>query len=148
MQLYNGMYFSPEREFVENSLIFSQRRVNGEVRMRLYKGNAYVLGRSSQTEKLYSEEEASMDTLDNFSPMDTTGFIAIQSIRSVLSFFSRFSSTNLVLQAQEIRPAKAGGRCRPEQGPLDRLFQSRASRFAISWRWFVGYVAYLDFPKK
>jgi len=40
-----------------------------------------VLGRSSQTEKLYSEEEASMDTLDNFSPMDTTGFIAIQSIR-------------------------------------------------------------------
>lgn len=80
-QLYNGMYFSPEREFVENSLIYSQRRVNGEVRLRLYKGNAYVLGRSSETEKLYSEEEASMDTLDNFSPMDTTGFIAIQSIR-------------------------------------------------------------------
>jgi argininosuccinate synthase len=80
-QLYNGMYFSPEREFVENSLLFSQRRVNGEVRMKLYKGNAYVLGRSSETEKLYSEEEASMDTLDNFSPMDTTGFIAIQSIR-------------------------------------------------------------------
>ena len=80
-QLYNGMYFSPEREFVENSLLFSQRRVNGEVRLSLYKGNAYVLGRSSETEKLYSEEEASMDTLDNFSPMDTTGFIAIQSIR-------------------------------------------------------------------
>jgi argininosuccinate synthase len=80
-QLYNGMYFSPEREFVENSLLFSQRRVNGEVRLTLYKGNAYVLGRSSETEKLYSEEEASMDTLDNFSPMDTTGFIAIQSIR-------------------------------------------------------------------
>ncbi|KAH8722935.1 argininosuccinate synthase-like protein [Phaeosphaeriaceae sp. PMI808] len=80
-QLYNGMYFSPEREFIENSLLFSQRRVNGEVRLTLYKGNAYVLGRSSQTEKLYSEEEASMDTLDNFSPMDTTGFIAIQSIR-------------------------------------------------------------------
>ena len=80
-QLYNGMYFSPEREFVENALLFSQRRVNGEVRLSLYKGNAYVLGRSSETEKLYSEEEASMDTLDNFSPMDTTGFIAIQSIR-------------------------------------------------------------------
>jgi argininosuccinate synthase len=80
-QLYNGMYFSPEREFIENSLLFSQRRVNGEVRLKLYKGNAYVLGRSSATEKLYSEEEASMDTLDNFSPMDTTGFIAIQSIR-------------------------------------------------------------------
>ena len=74
---------SPEREFIENALVFSQKRVNGEVRLKLYKGNAYVLGRSSQTEKLYSEEEASMDTLDNFSPMDTTGFIAIQSIRLV-----------------------------------------------------------------
>ncbi|KAF2870255.1 argininosuccinate synthase [Massariosphaeria phaeospora] len=80
-QLYNGMYFSPEREFTENSLVFSQRRVNGAVRLQLYKGGVYVLGRSSATEKLYSEEEASMDTLDNFSPMDTTGFIAIQSIR-------------------------------------------------------------------
>ena len=80
-QLYNGMYFSPEREFVENSIIYSQRRVNGEVRLRLYKGNTYVLGRSSATEKLYSEEEASMDSLDNFSPEDTTGFIGIQSIR-------------------------------------------------------------------
>ncbi|KAI9728567.1 MAG: Adenylosuccinate synthetase [Cirrosporium novae-zelandiae] len=79
--LYNGMYFSPEREFIENSLLFSQKRVNGEVKLRCYKGNAYVLGRSSSTEKLYSAEEASMDSLDNFSPVDTTGFIGIQSIR-------------------------------------------------------------------
>jgi argininosuccinate synthase len=55
--------------------------VNGEVRLRCYKGAAYVLGRSSSTEKLYSEEETSMDSLDNFSPEDTTGFIKIQSIR-------------------------------------------------------------------
>ena len=75
------MYFSPEREFVENSLLFSQKRVNGEVRLRCYKGAAYVLGRSSETERLYSAEEASMDSLDNFSPIDTTGFIGIQSIR-------------------------------------------------------------------
>lgn len=75
------MYFSPEREFVENSLLFSQKRVNGEVRLRCYKGAAYVLGRSSESEKLYSAEEASMDSLDNFSPVDTTGFIGIQSIR-------------------------------------------------------------------
>jgi argininosuccinate synthase len=79
--LYDGKYFSPEREFVENSLVFSQRRVNGQVRLRLYKGHCYVLGRSSETEKLYSAEEASMDSLDNFSPEETTGFIGIQSIR-------------------------------------------------------------------
>ncbi|KAN0067729.1 Arginosuccinate synthase domain containing protein [Elaphomyces granulatus] len=79
--LYNGLYFSPEREFVENSLIFSQQRVNGEVRLRCYCGNCFILGRSSETEKLYSEEESSMDSLVNFSPVDTTGFININAIR-------------------------------------------------------------------
>ena len=95
--LYNGLYFSPEREFVENSLLYSQERVvcspshhpstlltgsqNGQVDLRLYKGNAYILGRSSETEKLYSEEESSMDSLVDFSPVDTTGFININSIR-------------------------------------------------------------------
>ncbi|OJK01250.1 argininosuccinate synthase [Aspergillus aculeatinus CBS 121060] len=81
IQLYNGLYFSAEREFIENSIKFSQKRVNGEVRVRLYKGHTYILGRSSSTEKLYSAEEASMDSLEDFEPTDTTGFIAIQSIR-------------------------------------------------------------------
>jgi argininosuccinate synthase len=79
--LYNGMYFSPEREFLENSILFSQQSVTGEVRMSVYKGGAYVLGRKSDASNLYSEEDASMDSLDTFSPMDTTGFIAIQAIR-------------------------------------------------------------------
>lgn len=78
--LYNGMYFSPERALLQPSLDFSQERVNGEVRLRLYKGNAYVLGRTSQ-EKLYSEEDASMDSLTTFDPSETSGFITIQAIR-------------------------------------------------------------------
>ncbi|KAI1809601.1 arginosuccinate synthetase [Poronia punctata] len=79
--LYNGMYFSPEREFLHNSIVFSQRHVEGKVNMVAYKGNAYVVGRSSETSNLYSETESSMDTLEGFSPMDTSGFIAIQAIR-------------------------------------------------------------------
>jgi argininosuccinate synthase len=55
--------------------------VNGEVRLRCYKGHPYVLGRSSNTEKLYSAEEASMDSLEDFEPQDTTGFVSIQTIR-------------------------------------------------------------------
>lgn len=78
--LYNGLYFSPERAFLQPSLDFSQQRVNGEVRLRLYKGNVYVLGRSSQ-EKLYSEEDASMDSLTTFDPSETSGFITINAIR-------------------------------------------------------------------
>lgn len=78
--LYNGLYFSPERAFLQPSLDFSQQRVNGEVRLRLYKGNAYVLGRTSE-EKLYSEEDASMDSLTTFDPSETSGFITINAIR-------------------------------------------------------------------
>lgn len=78
--LYNGLYFSPEAAFLQPSLDFAQQTVNGEVRLRLYKGNAYVLGRSSE-EKLYSEEDASMDSLTTFDPSETTGFITIQAIR-------------------------------------------------------------------
>ncbi|KJK73942.1 Argininosuccinate synthase [Metarhizium anisopliae BRIP 53293] len=79
--IYNGMYFSPEREFVENSVVFCQHNVTGVVRLSAYKGHAYVLGRSSNASNLYSEQDASMDSLEGFSPMDTTGFIAIQAIR-------------------------------------------------------------------
>ncbi|KAI8959077.1 argininosuccinate synthase [Daldinia sp. FL1419] len=79
--LYNGLYFSPEREFLDNSIVFSSKNTTGVVRLRAYKGNVYVLGRSSNASNLYSEEAASMDSLEGFSPQDTTGFIAIQAIR-------------------------------------------------------------------
>ncbi|KAF5679027.1 argininosuccinate synthase [Fusarium circinatum] len=51
------------------------------VHLRAYKGNVYVLGRSSETSSLYSQDDTSMGSLDTFSPMDGTGSIAIQSIR-------------------------------------------------------------------
>ncbi|KAE9574772.1 Argininosuccinate synthase [Colletotrichum fructicola] len=78
--MYQGAYFSPERAFLQPSLDYSQQRVNGQVRLRLYKGSVYVLGRSSD-ENLYSEEDASMDSLTTFDPLDTTGFITVQAIR-------------------------------------------------------------------
>ncbi|KAL9614422.1 MAG: hypothetical protein Q9167_001093 [Letrouitia subvulpina] len=56
-------------------------RPNGEVKLRLYRGNCDVFGRSSETENLYSEEQSSMDSLVDFSPVDTTGFININAIR-------------------------------------------------------------------
>ena len=79
--LYNGLYFSPEREFLEESIIASQKSVNGQVRCRAYKGSFSVLGRSSETEKLYDASESSMDEIGAFSPADTTGFISVQAIR-------------------------------------------------------------------
>lgn len=54
--LYNGYFFSPEREFVTASIPASQRTVNGTVRLKLYKGNVIVEGR-------YSEEVSYVDIL-------------------------------------------------------------------------------------
>ncbi|AET40011.1 argininosuccinate synthase Ecym_5244 [Eremothecium cymbalariae DBVPG len=79
--LYNGSYFTPECEYVRAMIPPSQNTVNGQVRLRLYKGNLVVLGRSSSTENLYDASESSMDELTGFEPTDTSGFIAIQAIR-------------------------------------------------------------------
>jgi len=79
--IYNGFYFSPECAFLNNSIEYSRQTVNGEVSMMAYKGNVYTTGRKSETSNLYSEEDASMDSLSTFSPVDTTGFINIQGIR-------------------------------------------------------------------
>ncbi|CAH6721970.1 argininosuccinate synthase [[Candida] jaroonii] len=79
--LYNGMYFTPEGEYVRSMIEPSQKTVNGVVRASCYKGSLSILGRSSDTSKLYDATESSMDELTGFSPEDTTGFIAIQAIR-------------------------------------------------------------------
>jgi len=78
--LYNGHFFTPEREFVTASIPASQRTVNGVVRVKLYKGNVVIEGRYSD-EGLYDEQMSSMDELGGFEPTDTTGFIQIESIR-------------------------------------------------------------------
>ncbi|KIW12817.1 argininosuccinate synthase [Exophiala spinifera] len=79
--LYNGLYFSPEREFLEASIKESQKSVNGQVRLKLYKGNCIIVGRSSETEKLYDASESSMDEIGDFEPSETGGFIKVQAIR-------------------------------------------------------------------
>jgi len=78
--LYNGHFFTPEREFVASAIPASQMTVNGTVRLKLYKGSVVIEGRSS-SEGLYDERQSSMDELGGFEPTDTTGFIQIESIR-------------------------------------------------------------------
>ncbi|OMJ13351.1 Argininosuccinate synthase [Smittium culicis] len=79
--LYNGMYFSPEGQLLKSIVSLTQACVNGTVRLKLYKGNVIVIGRWSDSEKLYDMEESSMDVQGDFEPIDSEGFIKIQSIR-------------------------------------------------------------------
>ncbi|KAH6570592.1 hypothetical protein BASA50_004778 [Batrachochytrium salamandrivorans] len=78
--VYNGLWFSAEREFLMASVEQSQKAVNGIVKVKLYKGNAIIEGRSS-TISLYDEKIASMDEAGGFNPSDSEGFIKIQRIR-------------------------------------------------------------------
>ena len=74
----DGLYFSPEREFLEQSIVASQKDVNGQVRCHVYKGSFSVLGRSSETSKLYDASESSMDEIGDFAPSETGGFITVR----------------------------------------------------------------------
>ena len=83
--LYNGLYFSPEREYLHKCLMASQGSVTGHVRCRAYKGAMYVVGRGTTPEimrTVYDESESSMDEIgEGFRPEDAGGFIGVESIR-------------------------------------------------------------------
>ena len=79
--VYNGLWFSPEREAMQQFMDSIQRRVNGEARLRLYKGNATVVGRRSERDTLYNEKIATFEADDVFDQSDATGFIRLQALR-------------------------------------------------------------------
>ncbi|PKI85622.1 argininosuccinate synthase [Malassezia vespertilionis] len=78
--LYYGFFFSPESKFVRGCIPASQSTVNGEVKLKLYRGNVVVEGRSSE-EMLYDAQFSSMDEMGGFEPENASGFIAVQAIR-------------------------------------------------------------------
>lgn len=78
--LYEGTYFSPERKYLETCLHECQTNVEGWVRMRAYKGTCSVLARHSPKSLLYSEAESSMDSVEDFQPDATSGFITVVSL--------------------------------------------------------------------
>jgi argininosuccinate synthase len=82
---YNGFWFAPEMELIRHAIEFSQRDVEGTVRLELYKGNCTVQGRFS-SKSLYNADLASMDQEGggdafDYNPADANGFIKINSVR-------------------------------------------------------------------
>ena len=79
--VYNGFWFSPEREALQAFMDDVQKRVNGEARLKLYKGQAIVEGRRSDSHSLYDEATATFEADDVYDQGDATGFIRLQSLR-------------------------------------------------------------------
>ncbi|NXJ55098.1 ASSY synthase, partial [Spizaetus tyrannus] len=78
--VYNGFWHSPECEFLRQCIGHSQEAVVGTVRLSVFKGQVYVLGRESPR-SLYNEELVSMNVQGDYEPADATGFININSLR-------------------------------------------------------------------
>ena len=79
--VYNGFWFAPEREMLQAAIDHSQARVNGTVRLKLYKGSAWVVGRKSP-DSLYSEKVVTFEEdAGAYDQRDAEGFIKLNALR-------------------------------------------------------------------
>jgi argininosuccinate synthase len=79
--IYNGFWFSPEREMLQAAIDHSQAKVEGTVRMKLYKGAVHVTGRRSP-QSLYSERVVTFeDDAGAYDQRDAEGFIKLNALR-------------------------------------------------------------------
>jgi len=79
--IYNGFWYSPEREMLQALIDNSQQHVTGTVRMKLYKGMVQTVGRWSD-HSLYSEEHVTFeDDAGAYDQKDAAGFIKINALR-------------------------------------------------------------------
>jgi argininosuccinate synthase len=74
--IYDGMWFSPEMDFLTAAINKSQEKVNGAVNLSLYKGNVIIKGRKS-INSIYDQALSSMDEDGGFDQKDSEGFIKI-----------------------------------------------------------------------
>ena len=80
--IYNGFWWSPERENLQTFIDATQKTVNGFVRLSLYKGNIIIEGRKSENNSLYKENLATFDDdKGSYDHKDAQGFIALNALR-------------------------------------------------------------------
>ncbi len=80
--IYNGYWWSPERQLLQQLIDTSQVNVNGKVRVKLYKGNVIITGRQSKTDSLFDTSIATFeDDQGAYDQRDAEGFIKLNALR-------------------------------------------------------------------
>ena len=79
--VYNGFWFSPEREALQALIDQSQLPVNGVARVKLYKGHCRLVGRKSETNSLFNPEFATFEADQVYNQADAEGFIKLNALR-------------------------------------------------------------------
>ncbi|WP_415398156.1 argininosuccinate synthase [Sulfurimonas sp. CS5] len=82
--IYNGFWFSPEREMLQAAIDTTQKYVQGSVKLKLYKGNVEVVGRESDM-SLYSEEHSTFEEDEVYNQKDAEGFIKLNALRRIIA---------------------------------------------------------------
>ncbi|WP_428737164.1 argininosuccinate synthase [Sulfurimonas sp.] len=82
--IYNGMWFSPEREALQALIDNTQKFVEGDVRLKLYKGNVMVVGRTSP-KTLFSEAHSTFEADNVYNQKDAEGFIRLNALRFIIA---------------------------------------------------------------
>lgn len=82
--IYNGFWFTPEREMLQAAIDATQKYVQGTVRLKLYKGNVEVVGRESDM-SLYSEAHSTFEEDEVYNQKDAEGFIRLNALRRIIA---------------------------------------------------------------
>ncbi|ACM92179.1 argininosuccinate synthase [Nautilia profundicola AmH] len=86
--IYNGFWFSPEREALQKLIDQTQENCEGTVRLKLYKGNVTVVGRKSP-KSLFSPEFATFEEDSVYNQKDAEGFIKLNALRFIIEGYVR-----------------------------------------------------------
>ncbi len=81
--IYNGFWYSSEREMLQKAIDETQKFVQGDVRLKLYKGSVQVVGRKSDM-SLYSEDHSTFEADDVYDQKDAQGFIRLNALRLMI----------------------------------------------------------------
>ncbi|VAW85387.1 Argininosuccinate synthase [hydrothermal vent metagenome] len=80
--IYNGYWWAPERQMMQEMIDASQITVNGKVRLKLYKGNVTVVGRESNSDSLFDANIATFEDDEGaYNQADAEGFIKLNALR-------------------------------------------------------------------
>ncbi len=82
--IYQGYWYSPEREMLQASIDATQKNVEGTVKLKLYKGNVVVVGRES-IKSLFSEAHSTFEEDEVYNQKDAEGFIKLNALRFIIA---------------------------------------------------------------
>lgn len=82
--IYQGYWFSPEREMLQAAIDATQKNVEGKVKLKLYKGNVVVVGRES-SKTLYDDQYSTFEADEVYNQKDAEGFIRLNALRLMIA---------------------------------------------------------------